>query len=250
MDLLAGKMLGFILVLTRIGAFFSISPVFSWQAIPMKIKISMAIMMSIFFSLINNCTLNSQDMDIIEVTLMIANEAIYGLSLGLIASMLFSVVKLAARIVERQMGLSMAQVLDPLSGESGQPLGMLMEMIFVLLFLSANGHHMFLITISKSYDVFAIGSTPTIALLFEGIVAAGSTMLVLALKMSAPIFAAFLLMMVVLAIMARAAPEANILFLSLPLRVGLGLFMVAVFLPFIGNFVAEFTKFMDKLLPI
>ncbi|HEG42668.1 MAG TPA: type III secretion protein [Phycisphaerales bacterium] len=250
MDLLAGKMLGFILVLTRVGAFFSVSPVFSWQAIPMKVKMSMAILTSIFFSSITSSTLNSENLDIIEVTLMIANEAIYGLSLGLIASMLFSVVKLAARIVERQMGLSMAQVLDPLSGESGQPLGMIMEIIFVLLFLSANGHHMLLLTISKSYDVFAIGSIPTIEVLLDGVIAAGSTMLVLGLKMSAPIFGAFLLMMVVLAIMARAAPEANILFLSLPLRVGLGLLMVAVFLPFISNFVAELTKFMDKLLPI
>ena len=243
-------MLGFMLVLTRIGAFFSISPVFSWQAIPMKIKMSMAVLTSIFFSSINSCTLSAGDLDVIEITLMMANEAIYGLSLGLVASMLFAVVKLAARIVERQMGLSMAQVLDPLSGESGQPLGMIMEIIFVLLFLSANGHHIFLFTISKSYDVFAIGSTPTIAVLLEGIITAGSTMMMLALKMSAPIFAAFLLMMVVLAIMARAAPEANILFLSLPLRVGLGLLMVGTFLPFISNFIAEFTKFMDKLLPI
>ena len=50
--------------------------------------------------------------------------------------LLFAVVKLATRIIERQMGLAMANILDPLSGENAQPLGMLMEMIFILLFLS------------------------------------------------------------------------------------------------------------------
>ncbi|MHC4216798.1 MAG: flagellar biosynthetic protein FliR, partial [Planctomycetota bacterium] len=63
MDLLAGKMLGFILVLTRIGAFFSVSPVFSWQAIPMKVKMSMAILASIFFSSITTSALNSENLD-------------------------------------------------------------------------------------------------------------------------------------------------------------------------------------------
>jgi len=45
-------------------------------------------------------------------------------------------------------------------------------------------------------------------------------------------------------------PEMNILFISLPLRVGLGLLMVAIFMPFISSFVAEFAKLMGKLLPL
>jgi flagellar biosynthesis protein FliR len=41
----------------------------------------------------------------------------------------------------------------------------------------------------------------------------------------------------------------NILFISLPLRVGLGLLMMVIFLPFINGFVAEFADWMGKLLP-
>ena len=142
------------------------------------------------------------------------------------------------------MGLAMAQILDPLSGENSQPLGMLMEMVFVLLFLYANGHHILLKVFSSSYDVFSIGTIPGIEMLFKGIITAGSTMLILGLKLSAPILAAFLLMMVVLAVLARVAPETNILFLSLPLRVGLGLLMVGIFLPFLGAFIREFAGWL------
>jgi flagellar biosynthetic protein FliR len=250
MELLAGKMLGFILVLTRIGAFFGASPVFSWQAIPLKVKLALAILASIFFSSFMICPVSSEDISLMSIGLMMANEIVYGLCLGFVATMIFSTVKLSARIIERQMGLSMAQVLDPLSGDSGQPLGMLMEMIFILLFLSANGHHMLLLTISKSYEAFPIGTVPGVAKLTEGIIVATSTMLVLGLKMSAPILAAFLLMMVILAILARIAPEMNILFLSLPVRVGLGLLMVGIFLPFVNNFIKEFAQWMDKLIPV
>jgi flagellar biosynthetic protein FliR len=250
MELLAGKMLGFILVLTRIGAFFASSPVFSWEAIPLKVKLALAILSSIFFSNLMSCPVSSEDVSLLSIGLMMANEAIYGLCLGFIATMLFGTVKLSARIIERQMGLSMAQILDPLSGESGQPVGMLMEMIFILLFLSANGHHVLLLTISKSYESFPIGTVPDISRLVEGIIAALSTMLVLGLKMSAPILASFLLLMVILAILARIAPEMNILFLSLPVRVGLGLLMVGIFLPFVNNFIKEFAQWMDKLIPV
>ena len=109
---------------------------------------------------------------------------------------------------------------------------------------------MFLLIISRSYESFPAGSIPTIPVLTEGIVQAGSTMLLHGLKLAAPILAAFLLLMVILAVLARMVPEMNILFISLPLRVGLGLLMVAIFLPFISSFVSEFTKLMGKLLPL
>jgi len=250
MELLAGKMLGFILVLTRIGAFFATSPVFSWSAIPNKIKLAMAILATIFFSSITSCAVTSENMTVPGIGLMMANEAIYGLALGFVATLIFATVKMGACIIERQMGLAMSQVLDPLSGERGKPLGMLMEMIFILLFLSANGHHIFLMAICRSYESFPIGTVPAIEKLTESLIVAGSTMFLLALKMSAPILGAFLLMLVILAIFARIAPETNILFLSLPIRVGLGLLMVGVFLPFVNNFVKEFALWMDKLIPV
>jgi flagellar biosynthetic protein FliR len=181
---------------------------------------------------------------------LIANEATYGVALGLIVTFVFAAVKFSGRIIERQMGLAMAQILDPLTGERAQPLGSLLEMIFILLFLSANGHHLFLLIISRSYDSFPAGSIPTIPVLAEGVISAGSTMLLHGLKLAAPILAAFMLLMVVLAVLARMVPEMNILFISLPLRVGLGLLMVGIFVPFIGSFVGEFAKLMGKLLPL
>jgi flagellar biosynthetic protein FliR len=230
MELLTGNILGFMLVFTRVGAFFSVSPVFSWNAIPVRTKTAIAILVSLFFASINTCPVRSQDIHFVQVILLLANEALYGLALGYIAVVLFSTV--------------------PLSGENAQPVSMIMEMIFILLFLSANGHHIFLIAVSKSYETFPIATIPDIAKLTESVITAGSTMFTLALKMAVPILAAFLLMMVVLAILARIAPETNILFLSLPLRVGLGLLMVGIFLPFINQFVTEIAQWLDKIMPI
>ncbi len=248
MALMVEKLLGFVMVLTRISAFFMVLPVFGWRAIPVRIKVGLTVLLAIFFSVITPLVIVPNRVSVLEAILLIANEATYGLALGLIAAIVFSAVKLSGRIIERQMGLAMAQVLDPLTGERTQPLGSLLEMIFILLFLSANGHHLFLLIISKSYEAFPAGSIPTIPILTGGVVKAGSAMLIAGLKLAAPILAAFLLLMVVLAVLARIVPEMNILFISLPLRVGLGLLMVTIFLPYINGFVAEFADWMGKLL--
>jgi flagellar biosynthetic protein FliR len=250
MELMIEKLLGFVMVLTRISAFFVVLPVFGWKSIPVRIKVAITVLLTIFFSMITPISVNAGQISSIEAILLLANEATYGLALGLVVTFVFTAVKFSGRIIERQMGLAMAQILDPLTGERAQPLGSLLEMIFILLFLSANGHHLFLMIISRSYDSFPAGSVPTIPVLAQGVISAGSTMLLHGLKLAAPTLAAFIMLMVVLAVLARMVPEMNILFISLPLRVGLGLLMVAIFMPFIGSFVGEFAKLMGKLLPL
>ncbi len=250
MELIIEKLLGFVMVLTRISAFFLVIPVFGWKSIPVRIKVALTILVTIFFSMITPVSIEAEKISVVEAVLLLANEATYGLALGLIATFVFAAVKFSGRIIERQMGLNIAQILDPLTGDSTQPLGNLLEMIFILLFLSANGHHLFLLIISRSYETFPAGRIPTIPVLAGGIIKAGSTLLMAGLKLAAPILAAFLVLMVVLAVFARMIPEMNILFISLPMRVGLGLLMVAIFLPFINTFVAEFADWMGKLLPL
>ncbi len=55
---------------------------------------------------------------------------------------------------------------------------------------------------------------------------------------------------IVLAVLARIVPEMDILFMSFPLRVGVGLLMVTIFLPLVNGYVGEFADWMNKLLPL
>lgn len=244
------KLFGLIMVLTRISALFLVIPVFGWKSIPVRVKVAMTLLLAIFFSMVTPLPLYSGQVSLVKTIFLISNEAVYGLALGLIVSLLFTAVRLGGRIIERQIGFAMARILDPLTGERTQPLSSLLEMIFILLFLCANGHHIFLSIIFRSYEAFPAGSIPTISVLTGGIIQAGSAMLLAGLKLAAPIMAAFLLLMVVLAVLARIVPEMNILFISLPMRVGLGFLMILIFLPFFNSFISEFADLMSKLLPL
>lgn len=250
MDILIPKIFGFVLVLTRVSAFFVSIPIFSWPAIPTNIKVAMALLITIFFAIITPMPPQLAQIGSIEAALMITNEAIYGFALGLAATMLFLVVKVAASIIEQEMGLSMAELFDPLTGEPAQAISMFLEMVFILLLFSANIHHLFLAAIAKSYASFPIGSTPDIATLLAGIISAGTQMLMLAFQLAAPLLAASLVLMVVLAIASKVMPDMDIFFISLPLKIGLGLVMVAFMLPYMNSYVGEFAHLINKLLPI
>ena len=79
MTLLFEKMLGFVMVLTRISAFFMVLPVFGWKAIPVRIKVGLTVLVAIFFSAITPLAHEVKRVSVLEAILLIANEAAYGL---------------------------------------------------------------------------------------------------------------------------------------------------------------------------
>jgi flagellar biosynthetic protein FliR len=248
MEFFDGRILAFVMVLTRVSAFMLSAPVFSWLATPVRIRVAIAFMTSVFFAMITPPadSVNS----ILSVFLLLVNEAIYGIALGLATTLLYSAVKISGRIAERQMGMAMAEVMDPFTGERAQPIGMIMEILFIMLLLSVDAHHAFLRTIARSFEVFEPGTIPELTVLVKGIISAGSMMLAMALKLAIPVMGVFMVMTVVLGVLARVAPEMNIFFLSFPVKIGLGLVMVTYLVPFINNYTDQFAKLLSKLLPL
>lgn len=250
MDFLEGRILGTVLILTRLGAFWAVCPVFSWTTIPEQVKVAAAIVMSIFLAGITPFPALAQSPDILEILIWTASEAAYGLGLGIITYALYSVIRSTANIAEQEIGLTMASVLDPTTEEQGGVLPVLMELFLILLLFATDSHHILLKILSRSYGHFGIGQIPTIADLTHSVILSGSAMLMLSLQMATPILAAFLLLKIVMAIMARIAPETNILFLSLPIQIGLGLATFGIIAPFLGDYLKHFIYWIDKLIMV
>ena len=118
MDLLTERMAVFILVVARIGAFFYAAPVFSWETIPAQAKTAVTVFFALFFCSIVSYPAGPEKLTGIEMGVMMSGEIVYGLALGYVTAYIFGAVRIGARICERQMGLSMANILDPMTGES------------------------------------------------------------------------------------------------------------------------------------
>lgn len=233
------------LVLARTSGFLALAPVFSWTVIPLRIRAAFCLLMTIFFAATAPVYVAAGPVPWISATLMLVRETLFGLAMGLSARMVYLCVQQGGMISGRQMGMMMAKSIDPTTGERSQPIGVLFDLSFLLLFIAAGGHHLLLTVLARSYDAFPAGQTPNMDAMVQCVVSAGSAMLLFALKLAAPVLAAFLVLGVMLAVLARVLPEMNLLMASLPLRVALGFIMAAAMMPMLDTFtttVADWIK--------
>lgn len=240
-------LLPFMLLTGRIGAFFSVLPIFGWRALPVRVRAGMALIVSVFFAMVM-----PPSPEMLAVTqwpiavVLLIREILTGLALGLAAQLVFTAASQAGRIGGRQMGFALANIIDPVSGETAQPISLLFEITFALLFLVAGGHRVLLLVIGKSYEAFPVTHTPDLGHLAGAVLSAGSVMLLFALKLAAPMLAAFIILAVVLGITARILPEMNVLMTALPLRVAVGLFMAAALMPALHGFASDLADWLSR----
>ena len=238
--------LPFALLLTRVAAFISAAPIIGGKSTPKVFKVGLAVVLTIFLGSYVVVPPYLGQVHWARAIVMLVHELLCGLAFGFAAKLIFSAIEQGGRMMGRSMGMAMAQIMDPTSGTTTQPIAMIFSMCFILLFLGAGGHHVLITIIVRSYDAFPIGSPPNIAAMADLVVESGSTMLLFALRLASPVLAATMLLSVVLGILARLLPEMNILMLSMPMRMGMGLVIAAALLPSLTGFTEDIASWMAR----
>jgi len=242
-------LLPFTLVLARTAAFFSALPVFSHAAVPMQVRAGVAVVLSLFLAaLVPAPAPDAASLRLLGAAVLVAREVLCGLALGLAARLVFLAIEQGGLFIAREMGFATSFIIDPSTGEETDPLGVFLDALFVLLFLAAGGHHLLVRLIARSYEVVPAGGAVRWDMLASAVTAAGSQMLLLMLKLAAPVLAAFLVLAVVLGVLARVLPELDILLTSLPVRVAAGLFVAGAMVPVLRSFTDEITQWIGRLI--
>jgi len=218
----------------------------------MPVRVGLVLLLTMFFGVTfgTQMPLPPGDANMIAAALLMTKELIIGLALGLSVNLVYMSIQQGARIAAQQMGLQDAAIMDPITGEESEAVAMIFETTFALLFLVAGGHRMLLTLLANSYTAFPAADSPDMGQLAGMVLQAGQAMLELALRMGAPMLAAFLVLSVVLAVVSRVLPEINILFASYPLRVGLGLLLAAGMMPLLATFAQDVAQWMGKVVTI
>ncbi len=237
------------LLLGRTTAMMSVLPVFSWTALPMRVRAAMALTFTLFLGTVLPApALAPGSTHWLAATLLLTREIALGLALGLAVGLVFLAVQQGGILASRQMGFAAAQIMDPTSGQEGRIVGMIFQMCFVLLFLMTGGHRMLLEVVYVSFEVFPLGGAFEPGLLAWGVLQASSAMLTFAVRLAMPLLAGFLILSVVLGVLARIAPEMNVLMISFPLRVSLGFFLASSTVPYLKVFNEEFAQWVRQFL--
>ena len=226
------------LIFLRIGAIVLTAPVFDSPSIPVPFKAGLAVAVSFLLVPILGLEAVAYQPGFLPFAVGAASEVIMGLMIGISVRMLFAGVVLAGQLVGYQMGLAMADIMDPATSEQTPLLGQFNNLLAMLILLALDAHHLFVKSLAASFQIvppygFRFGNAA-----LDHFVGLGAEMFVIAIKLGAPLIAVLLLMSVAFGLAARAVPQMNIFFVAGPLKILVGLLFLAFSLPYMSTFLA------------
>jgi flagellar biosynthetic protein FliR len=226
----------FVLILMRVAPILFLMPVLSSGNLPNLLKVGLALTTSLILlpAVKLNPGLLPQEPSMFGFFLI--RELMIGLILGLTIKLIFTGLQIGGELAGFQMGMMMANVVDPQSGVNAPVLSEFQYLLGVLLFLAIDGHHWFFRALLQSFSLLAPGDLTIRAELYRHLLGLSGKMFAIAVQLAAPVMAVLLFTHISLGILAKAVPQVNILMTSFPLTICLGLlflyFSVEILFPY------------------
>jgi len=219
-ELLAGLFLASL----RIGAFLIASPFFGGSAVPLQVRIIMAVLLGV--AVVTTVDVSDwQAFAGLNGLQVILTELAIGISSGLILTIWFSAALLAGEKIASSAGLGFAAQIDPDSGGQTPVVSKTFSLFLTVIFLSWNGHLLVLRAVADSYTYLPVGAMPAFPVLIQSGIAAAGSMFLAATIIMLPLTAFLMAINLVIGVITRSAPQLNLFSFGFPISM-IGIFVL------------------------
>lgn len=229
-----------IYVFARIIGFFRFAPVFNRKEVPGLIKIGLAFLMTIVItSLVKPPSMGMEDSLILSILL----NFVVGAILGYMAQLILIAIDAGADMINMQMGLSSAMVLDPTSNSQVSILTKLFSLFGVLIFIHLGGVYWLIKAFMRSFEIFPLFATGfDLASLvnMDYLIKMTSNVLYMGLQIASPILLATLGQDIILGVISKTAPQVNVFQLSFLFKPVLGAAILVWIMPMLLNVISDY----------
>jgi flagellar biosynthetic protein FliR len=161
-----------------------------------------------------------------------------GLLIAIGVHVAFASMTAAGRIMDVQMGFSLGAILDPVSKGHSAVTATTMNLLGVVIFFTSDAHQLFLAGFFHTFHALPSGEAIDLEQWLPLAEHAGA-MFSIGLALASPVVAALLLTDVVVGVVSRNLPQMNVLFLSIPIKILLGLLVMSVSIRFMGPVIMQ-----------
>jgi flagellar biosynthetic protein FliR len=229
----ADEFVGFILVLIRLSMVVALAPILGSPNLLTEAKAALALTLALVLAPTVNYQASQMTMSLWGLAMLAVGEMIIGLVLATMVRLVLETANLAGEYLSFQMSLTMVNLMDPQSGTQVPIVSRLVYIIFVLLFLFANGHYLVLQALADSFKVAPVGSLSfDRPQLFTELMLSVGRMYILAVKIAAPVVGLLFCVKVSFGIVAKAVPQMQVLFVGMPLYILAGLLVIGFSMDF------------------
>lgn len=232
---------GFI-IFARVMGFIRLAPILNRKEIPGLVKLSLALLLTMIFI----CA-KKPDTPPIENSFILSLVLNYvsGALLGFMAQLILLAIDAGADMINMQMGLSSAMVLDPTTSSQTSILAKLISLLGLVIFLEIGGFYWLMNAFVRSFDIFPLYASciPLDKIVnMDYLIKMSSNVLYMGLQIASPVLLATLGQDIILGVISKTAPQVNVFQLSFLFKPVFGAAIMMWILPMLVNIIEDYFK--------
>lgn len=157
--------------------------------------------------------------------ILIVMEFMFGFFIGTIGRILMSALDTAGMVISTQSSLANAQLFNPAFASQGSIIGTVMTLTGVLLLFTTDLHHLLILAMVQSYDIFPIGTVPDMGSMAKLLTDAVGASFQVGLMMSAPFLIVIFMLYVGMGVLSKLMPQLQVFMISIPVQLTLSLIL-------------------------
>ncbi len=229
-----------IFIFARLLGFFRMAPVFNRKEMPGMVKLGLILLITIVLT-----GIVKPDVTIIKESfaLSILLNMVVGALLGYVAQLILLAIDAGGDMVNMQMGLSSAMVLDPTTSSQVSIVGKCFQFLGLIIFIQLGGVYWLLSALVHSIEIFPLDATiiPLTELVnLDYVIKMSSNVLFMGLQIASPILLATLGQDIILGVISKTAPQVNVFQLSFLFKPVLGAAIMIWILPMLINVISDY----------
>lgn len=235
----------FLYILMRMTGFVVFNPLWGGRSgVPGLVKAGMSLVLAVAVYSFTPNSAPAVPATALELSVRLLLELALGYVVALVVHFFFYVVVQAGQLIDAQMGMNMSETYDPSMGTNVSLTGNLLNIMMALLFFAAGGHITLLRILMGSGEIIPFGAVSLGTQASTYLLECFASCVVLAFKLSLPILAAELIGELGMGILMKVIPQINVFAINFELKIILGLALVLLMMPLMGEFILGMEKQM------
>ena len=229
---------GFV-VFARLLGFIRFAPVFNRKEIAGMAKLAFAFILTVILTPMLKPANPPADSMLLILVLNFAAGAI----IGYIAQIIILAIEAGGDMINTQMGLSSAMVMDPSTNSQTSILSRVITLVGLIIFMEIGGFYWMINALIRSFELFPIYATaiPLEKIInLDYLVTTTSNVLYVGLQIASPVLLATLGQDIILGVISKTAPQVNVFQLSFLFKPVLGAAIMIWILPMLINVISDF----------
>lgn len=229
-----------IMIFLRLVGMMRLAPVLSKSEVPAMVRLSFALISTVILVGVIKPQPPSPET---PIYLCMVLNFIFGALVGYIANCILAAILTAGDMINTQMGMSSAMVMDPSTKTQVSIMANFFSVLAMLIFIYSGGIYWLFNALIKSFELFPMYA---VDFHFEKIInikylsEITANILFTGLHIAGPILLATLGQDIILGIISKTAPQVNVFSLSFLFKPVMGAFILIVILPMLINVITDY----------